>query len=212
MKIKLLSFITSLIIRIFYLTCRYRIYFKSQEDKEFFINAMSSSIPDKTKAYILAFFHQDELSLIPYFRNVAMGILVSVSKDGELMNQTAQRLGYITARGSSSKKAVSGLISSIKKVRQGYKFSFAVDGPRGPIYKVKEGAIAVSNKTDTPIFPVKAFPHSFKLFEKSWNQAKLPIPFTTIDIIFGKLGRYNRDDLEKEMLSIEHDTSKYLSL
>ena len=198
--------------RLFSLSCRYRIYFKSEEDKIFFINTMSSSLPERAKSYILAFFHQDELALIPYFRNVAMGVLVSVSKDGELMNQSLLRLGYITARGSSSKKAVSGLIAAIKKVRQGYKFAFAVDGPRGPIYKVKEGVIAISNKTDTPIFPVRAFPQSFKLFEKSWNQAKLPLPFTRIDIIFGKRGSYNRDDLEKEMLSIKHDTSTYISL
>lgn len=210
MKVKILSFIAITLMRLFTLTCRYRLYFQSEEDRDYFINAMSSSLPDRSRSFILSFFHQDELSLVPYFRNVAMGVLVSVSKDGEIMNKTISKLGYVTTRGSSSKKAVSGLIAAIKKVKEGYKFAMAVDGPKGPIYKVKEGVIAISNKTQTPILPVRAFPHRYKSFDKAWNKAKLPKLFTRIDLIFGNLGYFEKDVLEAQMLNLEHNTSNLI--
>lgn len=212
MKIHILSFIAATLMRFLSISSRYRLYFQSEEDRIFFINSMSSKLPELDKRYILAFFHQDELSLIPYFRNIKMGVLVSISKDGEIMNHTISKLGYVTTRGSSSKKAVSGLIAAIKKVKEGHKFAMAVDGPKGPIYKVKEGVIVISNKTETPIVPVKAFPHRYKLFAKAWNQAKFPRPFTTIDLVFGKFGSYSKDELETTMNSIQHDTTNLISL
>lgn len=212
MKIKILSFIASLLMRFFSITLKYNIYFQNKEDRDFFINAMSSSVPDISRSYILAFFHQDELSIMPYFRNVAMAALVSISNDGEIMKQTLSKIGYETVRGSSSKKAVSGLIAAIRKVKDGYKIGMAVDGPKGPIYKVKQGVIAINKKTESPILPIRAFPHQYKLFEKSWNQAKLPWPFTRVDIIFGKRGSYSQEELENTMTNIKHDTTNLISL
>jgi lysophospholipid acyltransferase (LPLAT)-like uncharacterized protein len=212
MRERILGFIASWLMRFLNWTCRYRLYFQDESDRDFFIQAMSSSKPSLERAYILSFFHQDELSLIPYFQNVAMGVLVSISKDGEIMTQTASRLGYYPVRGSSSKKAVAGLIAAIKKVKEGYKFAMAVDGPKGPIYKVKDGVIAISKKSELKILPVRAYPHKYKMFEKAWNKAKLPKFFTRIDLIFGKFDFYDRESLENTMIAIEHNTDNLTPL
>ena len=181
------------------LTCRYKIEFEKESDKDYFWDAYNNR---NNKKYIVSFFHQDELCLIPYFQNTNLGVLVSLSKDGSLMTDMAQKLGYVTARGSSSRGAVAGLIAAIKKVRDGHSFSFAVDGPRGPIYKVKDGAIAVSNKTDTPICPVRAIPHSSYTFQKAWNKARLPFFFSKITIKIGEIKKYTKEELEQKLLSL----------
>lgn len=199
MKQKILGFIAFLLVRIIGMTLRVHTHFKTEADREFFERCYRERKPTLDSKYLLAFFHQDELCLLNYFRNRNMSVLISISKDGEIMHTNAKLLGYSPVRGSSSKKAVSGLIAAIKKVRQGYKMAFAVDGPRGPIYEAKEGIIAVSKKTDTKIVPVRAYSSRTKIFEKSWNKAKFPLPFSRIDLHFGTVGIYEREDLENEL-------------
>lgn len=131
-----------------------------------------------------------------------MSVLVSVSKDGEIMNNIAYFLGYETVRGSSSKKAVAGLIMAIRKVKAGYDMAFAVDGPRGPIYKVKEGICAIAEKTGVNIIPVRAIPSRQKVFEKSWNKAKFPKPFARMDLYFAPAKKYSREELEQTLLDL----------
>lgn len=178
------------------------LHFKTDEDKKFFLKCYNEKKPTIETRYLLAFFHQDELCLMNYFRNRNMSVLISISKDGEIMSNTAQFLGYRPVRGSSSKKAISGLIAAIRKVRAGYKMAFAVDGPRGPIFEVKDGICAVSRKTCTKIIPVRAVSSKTKIFEKSWNKAKFPLPFSTMDLYFGEMKLYEKDDLQKELLSL----------
>jgi len=199
MKNWLLVTLAILLLKLIRLTCRYSIHFEDSADKEYFWNVYKKKTNDQ---YVLTFFHQDELCLIPYFQNTGLGVLVSLSKDGTLMSSLATRMGYVTTRGSSSRGAVAGLIAAIKKVREGYSFSMAVDGPRGPIYKVKDGAIAISQKTNTPILPVRAHAHKAKVFEKSWNKAKLPLPFSKIELKIGKLKMYSKEELEQKLISL----------
>lgn len=90
----------------------------------------------------------------------------------------------------------------MKKVMEGNKFTIAVDGPRGPIYKVKDGITALSQKAKRPIVPVRAHPARKIVFEKSWNKATLPMPFTRIDLVIGKIGFYSTQELEEKMRSL----------
>lgn len=184
------------------MTLRYKVHYTSLEAEKYFNSRFKNKTLGDESKYLLAFFHQDELCLLNYFRQTNMSVLISISKDGEIMNQAAKFLGYDPVRGSSSKKAVSGLIAAIKKVRQGYKMAFAVDGPRGPIYEVKEGVCAVAKKTNTQIIPVRANASHLKYFEKSWNKAKFPYPFSRIDIYIGEASIYTREELQKELHDI----------
>lgn len=202
MKIKILAFIASILLRLLRLTYRYKLEFQSEAHRLQFKNYLDSKKPKFEDSFLLAFFHQDELALIPYFKNTGFAVLVSLSKDGEIMSQASTRLGYLPVRGSSSRGAVSGLIASIKKVKEGYNFAFAVDGPRGPIFKVKEGICAVSKKTGRPILPVRAHISNEFIFEKSWNKAKFPKPFTTITLKFGNFYQYDSISLEETLLAL----------
>lgn len=202
MKQKILGLIASLLLRFLRLTWRFHLHFEDENDRDFFVKAFHNRTPGPDLRFILSFFHQDELSLIPFFKNIPLSVLISISKDGEIMSNVAKSFGYFPVRGSSSKKAVAGLIAAIKKVHSGYGFAIAVDGPKGPIYKVKEGAALVSKKTDVPIIPVRAYPSNFKMFEKSWNKAKFPYPFSRIDLFIGKIQTYDSQSLENCLLRL----------
>lgn len=209
MKQKILGFIAFLLVRLIGITLKIRPHFKSEEDQKLFESMFKEKRPTLDSRYLLAFFHQDELCLLNYFRNRNMSVLISISKDGEIMNTVANLLGYCPVRGSSSKNAVSGLIAAIRKVRDGYKMAFAVDGPRGPIFEVKDGICAVGRKTHTKIVPVRAISSKTKIFEKSWNKAKFPLPFSKIDLHFGEIKMYEKEELQKELNSLPQQTQLF---
>ena len=126
----------------------------------------------------IAHWHGDELALIPRFGHIGPTILVSHSKDGEIMAKGATSLGYRVTRGSSSRGAVGGLLALIKAVREGHAVVLAVDGPQGPRGVCKPGIVRVVQKTGVPLFPVGVAGSSRFTFKKSWNQAYLPLPFS----------------------------------
>lgn len=136
----------------------------------------------KNQPFILAHWHGDELSLIQLARRYRIGTIVSTSKDGQLMNQVLIWLGASTSRGSSTRGAVTALKGLIRLVRQGNNCSFAVDGPKGPLHRVKPGLFEVSKALQIPIFWVGVAVDRKIVFHKSWNQAFLPKPFARLKI------------------------------
>lgn len=197
-KQKALISLATFLIKVIGWTCRFKLVFPDKETEALFQN---SFIENKSQA-LLGFFHQDELCLMPFFQKKKLAVLVSLSKDGALMSGIVEKLGLVTVRGSSSKGAARGLLAAIKKVREGYHFAIAVDGPRGPIYEVKEGLPAISRKTEAPILPARAYPSRAKIFDRSWNKAKLPLPFSTIEIRFGEMEIYDAKGLESKLKSL----------
>ena len=126
----------------------------------------------------IAIWHGDELALIPRFGHLALTLLVSQSKDGEIMARATQALGYRVTRGSSSRGAVGGLIALIRAVREGHSVVLAVDGPQGPRGFCKPGIVRIVQKTGVPLFPVGVAVSHRYVFKKTWNQVYLPIPFS----------------------------------
>jgi lipopolysaccharide heptosyltransferase II len=113
-------------------------------------------------------------------------IMVSLSKDGEILSRILDNFGYLTVRGSSSKKAQSALIEIIRYARKGYSLAFAADGPRGPYHKLKSGVVYVAKKTGLPLIPISCFPKSKVTFNKSWDKTIIPLPFSKIIQVYGK--------------------------
>lgn len=207
----IIGLIIAVIYKLYTSTFRYRLFFEYEEDKKILFDDLSYLAPNPKSAMLYAFWHQDELACIPYFAFKNICVLVSKSKDGTIMATLAHYMGYKTVRGSSSKGAVAGLMASLKMNRLGYKLSMAVDGPRGPIYKVKDGLPKISQKTGHKIVPFRAVPHKCFTSHKSWNKIRLPYPFSQVDLVVGKIDMYSADGLEKKLLSLD-DYSKFHSV
>ena len=195
---KALIYLAFIIFSFLRLTIKYRFHYPNDETKKAHEDFLCGN-----QQIILAFFHQDELSLMPYYSYRKLYGMISLSKDGSMMAKLVSLFGYVPIRGSSSRGAVGGLIATIKAARAGASIVFAVDGPKGPIYKVKEGVIALSDKTRVKILPAVANPSKAKIFEKAWNKAMLPYPFSTIDVYFSEFSFYKIHELEQTLCKLK---------
>jgi lysophospholipid acyltransferase (LPLAT)-like uncharacterized protein len=180
-------------------TYRYSLHLTHPEDRKIVFEDLSTAAPHPGKNLIYACFHQDDLSCIPYFQDKNIGVMVSASKDGRMLAAALEHFGYQTVMGSSHRRAVAGLLAAMRMVQVGHKFTIAIDGPRGPIYKVKEGITHLSDKTRSPIVPVRARAHCAFVFKKSWSRNTLPLPFSRVEIHLGKVGFYTTESLERVM-------------
>lgn len=132
----------------------------------------------------LAVWHGDELPLIPWFGHTKMVILISQSKDGEVLARAMRHYGYHVVRGSSSRGGVGGMIALLKAARQGYHGVLAVDGPQGPRHVCKPGIVRLCQKTGLPLLPATAAVSRKYVFEKTWNKDYIPLPFGRQVLLF----------------------------
>jgi hypothetical protein len=133
---------------------------------------------------IVATWHQMILPGVAYFRDRKAVILVSRSRDGELMARVNLRMGFRNVRGSSSKGGTEALYELIDAVRKGAQAAIMVDGPRGPAHEPKMGCVLATARTGAPLIPVtcRAKP---AIRARSWDRTLIPLPFARIVISLG---------------------------
>lgn len=137
---------------------------------------------EQGKPVILAHWHGDEIALLQTFRLRKVSTIVSTSEDGEMMNRLIHLMGGETSRGSSTRGGVGALKGLIRLVRGGWSCSFAVDGPKGPIYKAKPGVFEIAKLLQLPIYFAGVSCNRMLSFPKSWNKTYVPKPFARIII------------------------------
>ncbi|MCP3874203.1 MAG: lysophospholipid acyltransferase family protein [Desulfobacteraceae bacterium] len=170
-------YIAYYIIRIYSLTFRLKVV---NEDKWQDLLKLGRPI-------LLCTWHQQFFSAIQHFKTYSKlnpGLMISQSKDGDLISGVARKTGWHTPRGSSSrggKKAMNAMIKHLKTFGLG---AHIVDGPTGPIGKVKAGVIKMALETDALIVPF--YTHADRAwFFNSWDKFMLPKPFSKVILTFG---------------------------
>jgi lysophospholipid acyltransferase (LPLAT)-like uncharacterized protein len=158
----------------------------------------------KNKPVVYGHLHGDEWGLLGFFSYQKVGVLASRSKDGSAMANLLWLLGYAVHRGSSSRGGASGLLGLVKtgKKLNSQKLSLAIDGPRGPRGKVKRGIVALSEHLNAPIVMLAAHATNSWVFKKSWSQAFLPKPFSTIYITYAKAENWQNLDSHENATKI----------
>ena len=63
-------------------------------------------------------------------------------------------------------------------MRAGCPTAFTIDGPKGPRYEAKMGAVLLAKKTGQPILPFSITAERFWEARKSWDKFQVPRPFT----------------------------------
>jgi lysophospholipid acyltransferase (LPLAT)-like uncharacterized protein len=134
---------------------------------------------------ILAFWHR-HLLLMPWsYRGKGISVLVSRSKDGELIARAVAHLGIATARGSSSRAGAIGLHALLRQARSGMDIAFTPDGPRGPALEVQPGVLMAAKATGWPIVPVAlGASRSWRL--RSWDRMLVPKPGARLQVCYGE--------------------------
>ncbi len=149
----------------------------------------------KRRAIIMAHWHGDEIVLLSLIKRYRIATISSNSIDGDMMTRIVHLVGGKTSRGSSTRGGVGALKGLIRLVRQGYNCSFAVDGPKGPLYFVKPGIFELSRTLDCPIFAAGVTCDRAWHFPRSWNKTYFPKPFAKIIVHWeGPIPAVGRDE------------------
>jgi lysophospholipid acyltransferase (LPLAT)-like uncharacterized protein len=84
-----------------------------------------------------------------------------------------------TVRGSSSRLGREAATALVEVLRSGHDIGITPDGPRGPCYDFKPGALIVTRRTRTPLLLIGAeFESAWQL--RSWDRFYLPKPFSRV--------------------------------
>lgn len=135
---------------------------------------------------LFAFWHGRMLYFMKLYEYLGarVTVLVSQSRDGELVTQLLSCFGFQTTRGSTSRGGARGLLAVVNKVRTGMHAGFTPDGPRGPRFQVQPGLVLVAKRTGAPILPM-AFDAQWKWVLASWDAFLLPLPFSRVVVVYG---------------------------
>ncbi len=105
--------------------------------------------------------------------------LVSASQDGAWLSAFFSLAGMRTVRGSSSRLGREAATALVEVLRAGNDIGITPDGPRGPCYDFKPGALIVTRRTRTPLLLIGAeFESAWQL--RSWDRFYLPKPFSRV--------------------------------
>jgi len=189
MKIKIISLVLFYIIRLLSFTYRYQ--FIGRENKEI------AKKKSPNNSFVFALWHQNLIGAILSHIGEKFTMVISESKDGELVAVTCEKFGHLPARGSSTRGGKKALIDIVKNIKRGYPGALTVDGPKGPAKVVKGGIVEIARLSETCILPLSPYPSKYWSFSKSWDQFRVPKPFSTIVVVIGEPIEVN-PDLKRE--------------
>lgn len=130
---------------------------------------------------LYAFWHENLLPVLFSHRGRGVGIIVSMSLDGELIARVLKLLGYKVFRGDTEKRGREVIQELIKYGRDGHEIAITPDGPKGPRRAVKKGVFVIARKAQIPLLAVKIEAETCFRFS-SWDRFVFPLPFSRIKI------------------------------
>jgi len=140
----------------------------------------------RDRRFIYAFWHQRQVFFTWTHRGERAAVLVSRSKDGEMISET-MRLSRIGAvRGSSSRGGASAVREMLDAMRAGLDVGITPDGPKGPARQVKEGVMFLAQKLGAPILPIANALSNKLVLDKAWDDFHVPLPFGRAVVAYGE--------------------------
>lgn len=161
-------------------------------------DCMKQFTTDKPRC--IAVFWHDRILLTTYFwRFSNYAAMVSESFDGEYIARTSQRFGHGIARGSSTRSGTKALrVMSRLLKKENFSLTLTIDGPKGPRYKVKSGAILLAKITGVPIVPILIQPNKFWTI-RSWDKLQIPKPFSSAKVFVSEPILVSPDATKKDI-------------
>lgn len=132
----------------------------------------------RAPSFIPVYWHQHQLFCAKYLfdqrdAGVKLGVLISPSVDGEFGAMLVRRLGGEVIRGSSTHTGARALRDFYQAlVHEGISPVIAPDGPRGPPWKFKSGALLLAQLSQRPIVPLSYC--ASRAWKISWDRFVIP--------------------------------------
>jgi len=142
---------------------------------------------------ILAFWHDQLLLMVRGYRGPGAKILISASKDGELIARTMRCFGQGAVRGSSTRGGRAAFKAMMDLAEEPFDLVFTPDGPKGPRHQIKPGVVQLARLTGRAVVPM-AFVCSRGHRFSSWDRFLLPYPFSRGVYSFGQPVVYHKGE------------------
>jgi lysophospholipid acyltransferase (LPLAT)-like uncharacterized protein len=149
---------------------------------------------------IFTFWHTSLLAAAWFWRGRGIVVMSSRSRDAEYTGRVIKRLGYGTARGSATRGGGRAMAEMADCLDSGIDVGFTIDGPRGPAFVAKPGAVTLARHTGQAILPFHvAARRVIRL--PSWDGLQIPLPFTRAVTIVAEPIYVPRDASAEEIAS-----------
>ncbi len=122
-------------------------------------------------------------ALINRFRGFNAVVMVSRSRDGELITRVLEHLGYQVERGSPGKGGAQALRTMMGYVNRGCFAGLLADGSQGPARVAQKGILLLARYTGAPLVPFSMAASPCWRF-RSWDQTVLAKPFSRVVLAF----------------------------
>lgn len=175
-------------LRILAATCRFKF-----EGLESFLKAAED------QKCVLVFWH-NRLCMIaaimercaPQFQYAAV---ISNSRDGEMiavLTNSYRQARSIRVPHNSRSAALQTITRELKKNKE--ILVITPDGPRGPLYKVKQGVVVAAREASAHVVPLSwSASNCWRL--KTWDGFMIPKPFSTIKVKIGESFQISKDSV-----------------
>lgn len=137
-------------------------------------------IRDDGEKGIGVFWHRCIFPAAWFWRNRGIAVMNTVHFDGQWTRRVIERLGFGTVQGSSTRGGVEALAAMGQCIEQGHHVAFTIDGPRGPRYVAKPGAVILARRTGAPVSPFHIAVKRGITFKKAWDLFRLPFPLSRV--------------------------------
>ncbi len=139
------------------------------------------------KPCIYAMWHSDQFCLYGIKNKEDINILISNSSDGDIVTYAVEGLGFKTVRGSSKRGGVQSTLKLVELLGEGKSVAIMVDGPNGPLHRVKNGVVRIAKMSGVPIIPVGWYcPQMNFVHFPSWDKMTAPLGKCNIINIYGE--------------------------
>jgi len=171
------------------------------------------------KNIVFVFWHGATFIPIFHYKNKMACILTAPGLRGNILTKVAQKLGYQVvrlARSTEHNKGAKRMQELLTMVKSGFDSNIAVDGPTGPAFVAKPGAVFLSKQTGNPILPVASACNKKITLNTRWDKYFIPLPFSRASIVLGepiymKSGLSDVSEIKHECENISK-TIKYLTV
>jgi lysophospholipid acyltransferase (LPLAT)-like uncharacterized protein len=137
-------------------------------------------VPGAARPVLAALWHENALLTAALYRDRGVCVAVSRSRDGGHIVAVLDRLGFgASSRGSSSRGGTSALRTALRQLEAREIVALLVDGPRGPAWVAKSGAISAARLSGVPVLPASFAARPCFRF-RSWDRMRLPLPFARV--------------------------------
>lgn len=134
---------------------------------------------------LFALWHDQLLLMVKGYRGPGARILISASRDGELIARTVARFGHQAVRGSSHRHGREAFQELVEMAAQPWDIGITPDGPRGPRHELKYGIVRLAQLSGRAVIPI-AFACSRGHRFASWDRFLLPYPFARGVFVYGE--------------------------